>query len=126
MKELDATDQMFAEFGKKALHILASGDTSGLSESAGELEMEVAFIGAKFQRHDTVFVLSVDGPSPRIIECEVIETKLSYNDYRWYYLFEKTGRRVGNFHESMVFATAKECAEFYKDFCVKILRGERG
>ena len=124
MKELNATDQMYAEFGKKVLHRLACGDTSGLLDAAKEFEKQVSFIGAKFQQHDIVFVLIADGLSPQISQCEVIETKVMDNGRRWYYLIETTGRRVGNFYESMIFATAKECAEFFMDFCAKQLATE--
>ena len=121
MKELNATDQMYAEFGKMVLHRLSCGDTSGLPDAAREFEGKMAFMGARFQQHDTAFVMMVDWIQPQIIECEVAETKIAESGDRWYYLFEKSGRRVGNVHESMVFATGKECAEFYMDFCAKQL-----
>lgn len=117
------TDQMYADFGKMVIERLSNGDTSGLQEAARELKKQVAFIGSKFKEHDTAFALMVDWIQPQIIECEVTDIKIAQSGDTWYYLFEKNGRRVGNIHESMLFATAKECAEFYRDFCEKQLVG---
>ena len=118
---MEEMERLYAEFGKEVLHRLSCGDTSHLPDYAREFEAKVAFLGAKFQQHDTAFALMVDWIQPQIIECEVAETKIAQSGDRWYYVFEKTGRRVGNVHESMVFATEKECAEFYRDFCQKII-----
>ena len=118
MEELNAIDQMFADFGKKVYRRLCLGDTSELPEAAKELEKQVVEMGAKFKRGDKVYILNSYWSVTPIVECEVADIEMATDgENRWYALYDTVGNAMRRVYEGFIFKTDIECAEFFRDFC---------
>lgn len=108
---MDEESKMFETFGRWAhAAILAEADESSFREKADELTQKLSELKAPFKKDQIVFVLE----SASILKAEIkaLEYVSVMQNFR-YLLFERTGRRLGWFDQTELFASKEDLIQFY-------------
>ena len=125
-KELQPTEKLFAEIGKKLIAQIRRGASQKELESlVDKFDTMIAEQGSVYKRNDVVYILEIEPLSRGIIKCNVTNIRVDQVGKVWYYLFEEGGRRLGEYREDLIFASVEACAMYYRNLCDEYLNRKK-